>query len=185
MMKKVILFFTVFALLYSCSNPENDIEKYLKENTPMLNSLEFVEVSEIDSVYSPLDELFGASLWCTEARSVILKAWGNSTEYNFKEKVSAVEDSLKAGYDRVMEILINTERVLNMREFDVDVDTHNRRGIKAKYRINGRLRTDWFYYDKDGEIHSSTIDVERYYKDISDCIIEYGDDVRNYKRSWH
>lgn len=184
-MKKIILSFTVLAILCSCSNPQNDIKKYLEKNTSVLNSLEFIEVADVDSVYSPFRELISASVWCSAAKSEISRSWSESTEDNFREKALALEDSLKGEYDRVIEILLNAERVLNTKEFNLEVAPHNRIGVKAKYRVNGRLRTDWFYYEKDGTIQSSTIDIERMYRNISDCILEYNADIRKYKRSWY
>ena len=175
--KKILVL--LFIVIASCSSPEGDVRTYLKETAPQLSSLEIMEV-EVDSTYSPIIDLQRAQRMCSEIKNTITKAWADTDETTSYKVVTRVEDSLSGKFDTIQDIAFNAEMVLNSK--NLNLGDHNTTGVLAKYRINGQLRTDWFYYGING-IYNSTIDVEREYNYLMEDMIDLENDISFKKRN--
>lgn len=182
MMKKVILFFITSILLYSCSNPEKDIKAYLEKSAPVLNSLEFMEVSDVDSVYDPYFDLNDIWLLSMGYREAVSKAMYEYDGESYKDRANFVTDSLKAMYDSITDCLITVEATMNLKALNNYYQAPmNSRGIKAKFRLNGQLRDDIFYYSGDRIIRSS-IETYKLYKNVGNSLKEAEEDMSFYKK---
>ena len=159
-MKKVVLF-VITIMLVSCDSAEKDIRDYIEKNAATLVSLDIIEISEMDSVYYPLPDLYKAQTLNSEIGLIITAAWDEASDKTYRAKIDFVVDSLARDIDAVDSIFKNAERILRMKEFKPAV---------ASYNANGLLRTDWFYYGDDGNIIGSTIEIEGEYKNLSEAI---------------
>ncbi len=168
-MKKVVLF-VITIMLVSCDSAEKDVRDYIEKNAATLVSLDIIEISEMDSVYYPLPDLYKAQTLNSEIGLIITAAWDEASDKTYRAKIDFVVDSLARDIDAVDSIFKNAERILRMKEFKPAVASYNAKGVKAKCRINGLLRTDWFYYGDDGNIIGSTIEIEGEYKNLSEAI---------------
>lgn len=176
-MKKVVLF-VITIMLVSCDSAEKDVRDYIEKNAATLISLDIIEISEMDSVYNPFWDLQEAITANINIDTKILEAWNNASEHNYRTKIDFTVDSLKEAIKAVDSALLNAERVLRMKEFNIEAAPYNAVGVKAKYRINGLLKTDWFYYDGDGSIVRSTVDVEEKYNDLGEAIALREKDIK-------
>ena len=177
-----ITFVLLCMMCSMCSNPEKMIEKYLQDHEQILNSLEFIEVSEIDSMYSPFNELRELTIRYAETSSKISKyinqAWHSHSEkecliyldsaYNHSKIETAFLDSIATDYFEAVDFP------------SLCLENPNYRAVKAKYRINGILKEDYFYFERNekNSIGHSSIDNKRYCREI----IEYLREIREKER---
>lgn len=170
--------FLLFVVIVSCSSPEREVRTYLEENAPQLSSLEIMEV-EVDSTYSPIVDLQRAQSMCSDIKLAIIKAWTDTDEKESFNIVSRVEDSLSESFDMIEDIVLSVEMVLNAK--NLNPGNHNTTGVLAKYRIDGQLRTDWFYYGSNG-IYNSTIEIEREYNYLVEDLMNLRKEISFMKR---
>lgn len=169
-MKKALLFLIVIGLCSCTDKVEKEVQRYLENNVPFLESLELLEASEIDSVYDPTISLMRASRLNSEALSKVYSAYEYEDYAESLNRFNFVLDSLGESFDAIDSVLMNTERLFRLLEFDIGATSPNAKGIKVKYRINGLLRTDLFYYGSTG-ITGSTLEVEKRYKELGEEIL--------------
>lgn len=148
---KILLLLTITALvLCGCTSK---VESYLKKNEPNLTALEIIEEVQIDSVYSPSHELMAMSQIYSELHlkmnQYASKAWKAKSK---KESIQCFDSALTSHkeisnvYDS---LFFACCLVLDFPE--LDRKRNNRKAIKAKYRMNGIMKEQLFYLNKDGK----------------------------------
>lgn len=104
---KKLLFISLFVLcLIGCSKASTPLETYLKEHNSNLKSLEILEVSEIDSIYSPYRELMSLSYMYSKLAADIAKLNAKAFEAKSNKEAISILDSALNIYIKNMRNLI-------------------------------------------------------------------------------
>lgn len=180
-MRKALLFLIVIGLCSCTDTVKREVQRYLENNVAFLESLEIMEVSEIDSAYNPTISLIGASILNSTSLSKVYSAYEYEDYTESLDRFNFVLDSLSGSFDAIDSVLMNTERLFRFMEFDIDATSPNAKGVKVKYRINGLLRTDLFYYGSTG-ITGSTIEAEKLYRELSEEVLNRRKEIREIQR---
>jgi hypothetical protein len=187
-MKKIIFTAIIASLcLSSCDSRKRDIEAYLKKNEPVFHSLEIIEVSKSESIYSPFDYAMSLTFQYVEILSEMTKLQTSALEASSKkETLKLLDEAITVGHSidsLVHELLIEIDYPILAKK------PHNRVGCKAKYRLNGILTENTFYYNRnESTIGHTDKDIKKYGKEIVEYIhqrtdneIEIKKDIRDYK----
>lgn len=150
------------AILTSCNTEKNDVEKYIRDNAQYVETLDIMEVSKKDSMYSPFAQVISATMVSFDLtkKSEYNEDYANRVEY-------IVPDSLVDTYNLVDSI--HMEAMLF-----IDLGTHltrepNRAGVEATYRLNGALKKEIFFYNLDGvAIGHTKTDVYNNFKQLDE-----------------
>lgn len=151
-MKKILFAPLLILCLICCSKAKTPIETYLKEHNPNLESLEMIEVSETDSAYSPYRELISLSYVYTDLDADIASL--NSKAFKAKsnkEAISILDSALNIytqEYSRLDSITFKCFRAIDFSDLATE---KNRICAKAKYKIDGEVKEQRFYFNADGE----------------------------------
>ena len=180
-MRKALLFLIVIGLCSCTDTVKREVQRYLENNVAFLGSLEILEASDIDSVYNPSLNLLWASILNSEALSKVYSVYDYEDYAESLDRFNFVLDSLSESFDAIDSVLMNTERLFRFMEFDIDATSPNAKGVKVKYRINGLLRTDLFYYSSTG-ITGSTIEAEKLYRELSEKVLNRRKEIRDIQR---
>jgi hypothetical protein len=187
-MKKIIFTAVISSLLLcSCDSRKKDIESYLKKNEPVFHSLEIIEISKLESVYSPFEYAMGITMLYAETftkmSSIHLSALKATSK---KETLRLLDESITVGHSidsMVHELFVEIDYPILTKK------VHNRMGCKAKYRLNGVLTENTFYYNRnentightDEDIREYGDKIVEYMKKRNDLEIEINTDIRDYK----
>lgn len=151
---KKLLFLSLSALcLSSCSSKtETPLEIYLNEHNQNLKSLEIIEVSEIDSAYSPYKELMSLSYMYSKLGADIAKLNAKAFKAKSNKEAIAILDSALNIYNQEDAKLDPiTNKCFKSIDFPELIDEKNRIYIKAKYKIDGKTQEHNFYFNEDGK----------------------------------
>lgn len=150
---KKLLFAPLFILcLICCSKAKTPIETYLKEHNPNLESLEILEVSEIDSIYSPFRELMSLSYMYVSLGADIASL--NSKAFKAKSNKEAIlilDSALNIYTQEYSRLDSITSKCFRAIDFPDLVTEKDRICAKAKYKIDGEVKNQRFYFNADGE----------------------------------
>lgn len=177
-MKKIITLITLICL-YGCA--PSKIESYLKENEPNLTTLEILEESEIDSIYSPYEKLMELSYGCMDLNTKMSELHSLAFEAKSKNESILLLDSAISIYEIEHEN-IKTSVYDNLSAVDYPIISKlpkNMNCIQVKYRIDGALTEQRFYFNKDdSSIRYTDIDI----KEVAKSLISYLNDSHSAKR---
>lgn len=189
---KKLLFAPLFILcLICCSKTKTPIETYLKEHNPNLKSLEMIEVSETDSTYSPYRELMSLSYMYTSLGADIASL--NSKAFKAKsnkEAISILDSALNIYTQEYSRLDSTTSKCFKAIDFPDLATEKNRIYAKAKYKIDGEVKEQCFYFNADGEtightdedIRNLTNEILSELKSLSNAKREVEKDKRDIKR---
>ena len=173
---RIFYFIPFLILLVSCnhqqtnnSKKENAVEAYIKEHTEHLDSLAIIEESEIDSIYSPFNELLSLSYIYLQLDRKVLECSNKIFEMNNKKEAIACIDSVLSEYEKENEeIEPVADKCFRALEFDLtDNCTKNRIYQKVKYILNGKSVEQRFYYNKnDNRIGHTDEDIAKKAKEV-------------------
>lgn len=152
-MKKLTFITLIVLCINSCSDkPETSLELYLNEHNPDLKSLEMIEVSKIDSVYSPYKELSALSYMYSKLAADITKLHAKAFETKSnKEAILLLDSALNIYAKEDAKLDPITNKCFKSIDFPSLIDEKNRVYIKAKYKINGKTKEGEFYFNEDGK----------------------------------
>lgn len=164
-MKKTLLLPLVLLLFCGCTSK---VESYLREHESNLESLEIIEESDIYSVYSPHRELMSLSLEYSGLLAELSKLHSKAFEAkSSKEAVSILNNAIKLYDANMVKLDSITDSSFKAIDYPSLANKTNRKCIKAKYRINGILREQIFYLNKDEKTVGHTeLDLRKYANDI-------------------
>lgn len=156
----------VMALLCSCvSKQQKDVEAYLNEEYGMLGAIEVVEVSQVDSLYSPFESLASMTIAYSDFNSKMAKSLAKAEDLVYLQPYYAgkMKDFLKIMNDALAETddseyKANLSRVMySMDHPDRPSLPKNRLGVEASFMVAGEEYTAYFFYNHDGQTigHSS------------------------------
>jgi hypothetical protein len=187
-MKKVIFTVVIASLfLCSCDSRKRDIEAYLKKNEPVFHSLEIIEVSKLENIYSPFDYAMSLTLQYAKILSEMSSLHTSALEATSKkETLRLLDEAITVGHsiDSIVHVLFV--------EIDYPIlakKPHNRTGCKAKYRLNGVLKENTFYYNRnentightDKDIREYGEKIVKYMHQRDNLEIAANADIRDYK----
>lgn len=180
-MKKLL--FTLFSILYlnGCSTKtETPLETYLKEHNSNLSSLEIIEVSEIDSIYSPYKELMSLSYMYSKLGADIAKLNAKAFKAKSnKEAILILDSALNIYTQEDAKLDPITNKCLKSIDFPGLVGEKNRVYIKAKYKIDRKTKEYNFYFNEDGKTIGHTDEDIRH---SADNVLAGLNSARNAKR---
>jgi hypothetical protein len=178
-MEKLFLTTVIVSLClpsYSCDSRKRAIEAHLKENEPALHSLEIMEVSKLDSIYSPYND----AMWLSVQYSTILVKMSELRlsavqATSKKETLRLLYEVVTVGHSYSLDSLVHDL----FKEIDfpeLSKKTYNRVGYKAKYRLNGILTENTFYLNKNkNTIGHTDKDIRKYGNEILEYIRKRND----------
>ena len=159
-MRNTLLLFGVL-IATSCSSPKEDVENYIRNEHPLVQSLEIIEIGKIDSMRSTNKQVLAANLL---AYMIMDKSDYIEPHRYASRGTYDVPDSLYSQYDLVDSIC--TETMLYI-DFNGHLERpYNTLGVEAKYRLNGNLYEDVFFYDNNGGISHSKRNIHKNFKEL-------------------
>ena len=152
-MKKLLFALLSVLCLNGCSTKTGTpLEIYLNKHNPNLSSLEIIEVSEIDSIYSPYKELMSLSYMYSKLGADIAKLNAKAFEAkSTKEAILILDSALNIYNQEDAKLDPITNKCFKSIDFPSLVDDKNRIYIKAKYKIDGKTQEHNFYFNEDGK----------------------------------
>lgn len=169
-MKTILLVYMSLALpLNSCSfKTETPLEAYIKKQNPNLESLEIIEVSERDSIYSPYKELMSLSYIYSKLGVDIVELSAKAFEAKSGKEAIFLLDSALTMYTKENAKLNEVaNKCFKAIDYPSLIDEKNRVFIKAKYAINGNIEERNFYFNEDGEtIGHTDEDIRKIANDV-------------------
>ena len=180
-MKRIVFFVFFCICLNSCGNdnPAKDVEKYINDNAEYLTSLEIIDVSEKDSVYFPYDLIKNVTAGSIAAKYEMTEKRREAWERKDKKEIlrllreASNNETLKLVRKDFLKLdskmkLIGSPQLFNS-------DEKSTIGVHCDYRLNGEKKSDWFYYDNDGNIIMSESELIELYQE---GLKEYRDAVQ-------
>lgn len=168
-MKKLLFALLFVVCLSACSTKTGTpLEIYLKEHNTNLSSLEIIEVSEIDSIFSPYKELMSLSYMYSKLSADIAKLNARAFKAKSNKEAILILDSALNIYNQE-DAKLNpiTNKCLKSIDFPNLIDEKNRIYIKAKYKINGKTKEQKFYFNENGKtIGHTDEDIRRSANDV-------------------
>ena len=172
-MKKEIIIFCAVFLFFGCSRPSK-VETYLKSNEPNLMTLEVIEEIE-DSAFTPYDQLMSLPIIYMNTTIKINKLGTKALEAkNKKESIKYLDSALNVYNDTYNEY----DSIVNKCFKAIDYPLlsklgKNRKCIKAKIRLNGKLSDRILYFNENGiGISHTNLDNKKFGKDLFNAIEE-------------
>lgn len=164
-MKKLLLI-SVVSILSSCTTP---VEKYIKENEPNIQSLEIIETSKEDSAYSSYNTLLSLNLEYVEIGANMSELQNKAMQEGTKEAAIAMLDSALNLYDRktkeISKIFFNCCRYIRLPS--ICEEPFNRKFVNVKYRLNGELIEQRFFFNNNGKsIGHTDADIQHLSKEV-------------------
>lgn len=137
----IVILLSIIGLSFMAHNiPPNthlwikkDIRNYIENNEKKLISLEILEVSDLVEMYSPFENIIGLH-W-------VLMNISKKSNYG-KIKPEYEKDFL-----RVEEFINDIDPIIVTNYYNSDIKEPNRQGVVCKYRLNGVLEENVFYYE--------------------------------------
>lgn len=152
-MKAILFIYMLVLPLNGCSSKtETPLEAYIKKQNPNLESLEIIEVSEMDSIYSPYKELLSLSYIYSKLGADIVELSAKAFEAkSSKEAISLLDSALNIYTKENAKLDPITTKCFKSIDYPSLIDEKNRVFIKAKYAINGNIEERYFYFNEDGK----------------------------------
>lgn len=176
-MKHCLFAMIALAALASCGMGANggkklDGEKmvleYLQENT---NGMDYsiLEISELDSLYSPFELLSSLLLRKSERNATLSKQLVEAYDKpTLKERKEAAKEVAKLAYEEYQSFDGTDDIVHSLTDRYFDSRVANRVGYRVKYKVDGKIKEDVFYLERDNSAvgHTASEQLVRYYECI-------------------
>lgn len=149
------------------STIERDIKRYIEENEKYVTTLEILEVSDIMDMYSPFENIIGMH-W------VLM-------DISTKSGYGKIKPEYQKDFLRIEEFINNIDAMITLKYYTDSAKSANRRGVICKYRLNGVLEKNAFYYENDNsKIGHDFKMIEKRYSSLFKTYIEvkYADSIR-------
>lgn len=167
----IIILISIVGLSFmanSISPIERDIKRYIEENEKYVKSLEILEVSDIMDMYSPFVNIIGM-------HSMLMNI---STESNYGK----IKPEYEKKFLRVEEFINEIEPIIILKYYTNSIRRTNRKGVICKYRINGILEENAFYYENNNsKIGHDFKTIERVYSSLLDTYFKVKRDNIEYE----
>ncbi|WP_291600949.1 hypothetical protein [Bacteroides sp.] len=165
-MKKILF---LVATLTLCSCGKSKVETFLREKEPNITTLEIIEESKEDSAYTPYNTLLSLNMEYASIGADISKLREKAMQEESKDKVIMYLDSAinvhKKRSGEISKILFNCHRYISLPS--ICEEPFNRKFITAKYRLNGKLKEQRFFFNNDGKsIGHTDEDTKALYKEV-------------------
>ena len=147
---KILSCTLMLILLSGCTTNNSIIEKYINDNFYNVQSLQIIEVAEPDSAYSPYRQLLSLDYFYNAATTKMLMYSVQAFEEKNKKKAILLLDSALSIYDSISNQYDSiTHKCFLAVDFpNINTNPKNRIFINAKYRINGKLEEQRFYFNE-------------------------------------
>lgn len=149
-MKKFIILVATCTL---CSCNKSKVETFLREKEPNITTLEIIEESKEDSTYTPYNALLSLDMEYTNIGADISNLRNKAMQEKSKEKIIMYLDSAINMHEKetkeISKIFFNCSRYIKLPA--ICEEPYNSKFINAKYRLNGELIEQRFFFNNDGE----------------------------------
>lgn len=171
-MKRAILAISAALFLSGCTSK---IEQYIRDKEPNIISLEIIEVSKEDSAYSPYNTLLSLSVEYASLGADISNLENKAMQEKSKEKVVEGLNNAIKQYEKeeteISKIFFNCCRYVNLPS--ICEEPFNRKFVNVKYRLNGKLIEQRFFFNKDGKsIGHTDADIKKIAKAVEKTAFE-------------
>lgn len=157
------------SLVMACVSPDNTqsdkeiIADYLNKTEKIANNIEIIEVSQPDSLYSPYNTLQSISYICAVTSHDMIKyssrAW---KEDNLKKSLALLDSAInlyKTENHRLDSALFKCSLAIDFPQYEPK--KINRKSLNAKYRIDGELHENIFFFNRDTNSIGHTSDENK------------------------
>ncbi|WP_147381223.1 hypothetical protein [Parabacteroides sp. AM08-6] len=139
------------------------ITEYLNKNENTSNVIEFEEISEPDSLYSPYNKLLSLSYISASISLDMTKYSSRAWEVKSKKEAFALLDSATYLFNKDSHSL---DSVLFQSAMAIDFPKYepgeiNRKAVIAKYKINGESHENIFFFNRDTNTIGHTSDENK------------------------
>ena len=149
-MKKIITFLITLSLISCVDNDKEVIADFLKNSLKSANTIEIIEISKADSLYSPYNELMSLDLLCAFTSTSMVKYSSKAWEVQSKKESIAYLDSAITLYQterqKIDSVLFQSNSALSSPLYIKGKD--NRKAVKVKYKVDGNICNDTFFFNK-------------------------------------
>lgn len=164
-----LLIIGTLLLSISCISKDNIksdkdiITEYLNENGNASNVIEFEEISDPDSLYSPYNKLLSLSYISASISLDMTKYSSRAWEVKSKKEAFALLDSATYLFNKDSHSL---DSVLFQSVMAIDFPKYepgeiNRKAVTAKYKINGKSHENIFFFNRDANTIGHTSDENK------------------------
>lgn len=179
-MKKLLLSFTLMLILFlvmgcstkikntSTSISKTEVKEYINKIYPSCNSIDILETTPPDSIYSPYRQLISLQLLYTSvSRDMASYSLRASKAESKKEALSLIDSALYKYNNADIEFDSIFQQCVFVSDFpDTTYLNKNRIFIHVKYKVDNTIEEQNFYFNNDGKsIGHSDIDIKRAAKD--------------------
>lgn len=165
----ILLSIIVLSFMANASSPiEKDVRRYLEEKEKYIVALEILEVSDVVDMYSPFENILGHHWILMDASE--------------KSNYGKIKPEYEKDFLRVEEFINEIEPIIGLKYYTNSVRSANRRGVICKYRLNGILEENAFYYENNNsKIGHDFKAIEKIYSSLLDTYFEVKRDNRKYE----
>lgn len=174
---------TLVAVTCSCiGKQQKDVEAYLNDKYGSVGSIEVTEISQIDSLYSPFEDLASMTLAYSGFNLTMSKALAAADDLVYQQPYypGKMKDFMKILGDALRETDDSLHReVLPRIMYSMDHPEKpsldkNRIGVKAAFSVGDLQNTAYFFYNHDGQtIGHSSLENMTAFKNLLDIKGKY------------
>jgi hypothetical protein len=171
-MKKILILVAICTL---CSCGKSKVETFLREKEPNVTTLEIIEESKEDSAYTPYNTLLSLDMEYASIGADISNLRNKAMQEKSKEKIIMYLDSAINMHEKdtkeISKIFFNCSRYIKLPA--ICEEPYNRKFIRAKYRLNGELIEQRFFFNNDGkDIGHTDADIKALAKKVETTAYE-------------